>query len=287
MEELNAFYTNYVQKLVDNDESLLLLLHSTRSLFAKYFLLNIFKKILSTLPLDIWLLNQARLSWDSLAGDITGSFVSFNFILFLEILKNLNFRKYLFELIDFLVFFAEENLVFKFDFDIFVKTSEFVFFKILALSEPHRGPALESILKLFTVYAIKAFPQVSRISKREVRLFQAFCWQLLLFVCEHILFDVVEAENGSEGEQVKTLKSQMGLILQALKLLSALLGNLKEFDEAKLLLKEGKGAGVFGFDLVRFLELLKTLFDGGSKQVNMFELILFDFENIDLLYPIG
>ena len=258
---LNDFYTNYMHKLIDNDESLLLLMHVTPSLFVKYFLLKIFKKILKTLPLEIWLLNHTRLGWDRLAGDISNSFVSFNFILFLEILKNLNYKKYLVELVNFLTFFAEEGLVFKFDFDIFVKTSEFIFFKMLAIeSDSQRQSALISIFKLFNAFAQKGFSMMKKISKKEFQVFKGFCLKIFLFCFEELLPD--------SSLQVPDL------IIQILKLLSILFNKLRIFDENRVVFSEQNVGNLnhqfLQFDFYRLVIMLKSFFDRQDIQVNFY-----------------
>lgn len=256
--ELNNFYSNYVYSLIDNDESLLLLLHVTPSFFVKYFLLKILKKFLKTLPLDIWLLNKSRLDWDSLAGDISSSFVSFNFILFLEILKNLNYKKYLFELIDFLTFLAQEKLIFKYDFDVFVKTSEFIFFKILGIeSSGQRASAIVSLFRLFHSYMEQGFPRRKIILKKELQVFKAFCLKIFLYIFEVLL----DPRAGQKEEYVAAI----------LKVLPLMIKNLPLVDPCNVLSsgQAGPGGGppVFHFDFGRFVLLLKDFFDTPSNKV--------------------
>lgn len=244
--------------LIDNDESLLLLLHVTPSFFVKYFLLKILKKFLRTLPLDIWLLNKSRLDWDSLAGEITGSFVSFNFILFLEILKNLNYKKYLFELIDFLTFLAQESLIFKYDFDVFVKTSEFIFFKILGIdSHAQRTSAIVSVFRLFHSYLEKGLPKSKLILKRELRVFKAFCVKLFLYIFEELL--------GPHCED------RPDYVLAILKVLPLMIKNLALIDPDRVLSRDTTDlqahSQVFNFDFARFVLLMKRFFDLPSNKV--------------------
>jgi hypothetical protein len=249
-----------VYNLIDNDESLLLLLHVTPSFFVKYFLLKIFKKFLKTLPLDIWLLNKSRLNWDSLAGEITSSFVSFNFILFLEILKNLNYKKYLFELIDFLTFLAQENLIFKYDFDVFVKTSEFIFFKALRIeSQSQRISAIISLFKLFHSYMEKGFPKSRIIVKKELQIFKSFCLKIFIYIFEELL--------------VESFEDKENYVLHILKVIPLMIKHLSLIDPNEII-GQGKKklnmtSKIFNFDFSKFIFLMKKFFDLKNNNVRI------------------
>lgn len=225
IKELNNFYINYIHKLIDNEESLLLLLHTSPALHVKYYLIKIFKKILNTLPLDIWLLQKGRLNMDRLAGDISNSFVSFNFILFLEILKNLNNKKYLLELVNFLTFLVEESLIFKYDFDIFIKTTEFIFFKILDIQAiSQKTHALTSIYNLFSILFEKGLKSRNKISKKEIVVFYSLCKKIFIYSFE-IFF------------QSEFLQSEE-FLQKLLRVISLLFLNLPKFDLDNLIFNQ-------------------------------------------------
>lgn len=54
-----TFYTNYIHKLIRNDDSLVLLFHISSKMFVKYNLLDIFKSFLKILQLDK-ILNETK-----------------------------------------------------------------------------------------------------------------------------------------------------------------------------------------------------------------------------------
>lgn len=52
LKNLNKFYNQYIQKLIQNEDSLVLLFHTTPNLFIKYFLLELFQNLLKHIPLN-------------------------------------------------------------------------------------------------------------------------------------------------------------------------------------------------------------------------------------------
>jgi hypothetical protein len=55
MEGFDSFYQSYLQKLVRNEDSLILLFHLSNRMFVKYNLLALFKAFLRCLNLDVML----------------------------------------------------------------------------------------------------------------------------------------------------------------------------------------------------------------------------------------
>ena len=77
MNELDSFYKVYIQKLIKNDESLVLLFHISPNFDVKYNLLRVFEDLLRTLPYDFLIQNKVENS-SSLAVQV--SLKDFKFI---------------------------------------------------------------------------------------------------------------------------------------------------------------------------------------------------------------
>lgn len=146
-------------------------------MFVKYNLLTVFRAFLKSFSLDIALSAPKSQVSGVFAVQVTKTFQSFVFILFLDILKQFDNPNYLLELTDFLLFLVQEGLVFRLHFDVFLKVSEFVFFKLINLNSNDESAATAIRIKLFEfidalVIGIKRFAsQFSLLEKEGISIF--------------------------------------------------------------------------------------------------------------------
>lgn len=98
---------------------MIILFHISKKQYLKFELLDIFQSLLKILPVDFIQKKENLNSIDLLSGQMTTCFHSFVYILFIDALQNMHSFDYLTKLIQFLVFFIEEELYIKENFLIF------------------------------------------------------------------------------------------------------------------------------------------------------------------------
>lgn len=97
----------------------------------------------------------------------------------LEMLKNLGKDDYLYQLIDFIIFFIEEGFFVKYNFDVFMKTVEFMAFKLHEVILEHfHNSTIHQAIRLVKVFVLKTVDSLHLLTERQVEQFTLFSYKM-------------------------------------------------------------------------------------------------------------
>ena len=216
LKNLNKFYFQYIQKLIQNEDSLVLLFHTTPHLFIKYFLLELFQNLLKHIPLNNLEENLKKNNlhkFDNIGIQMTQSFQSFVFILFLEILQNIEIENYLKELINFLIFFIEQEFFVKFNFRIFLKIIEFIFLKVFSDKDKNFNSYKQGV-RLLRFFIPKCNLNFENLEEDEKNYYEIFIFKIYIIFLDNMEFhQISKFSNITDDLLIYVLNVFRGILL--------------------------------------------------------------------------
>lgn len=144
---------------------------------------------------------------------MTQSFQSFVFILFLEILQNIKIENYLKELINFLVFFIEQEFFVKFNFRIFLKIIEFIFMKVFSGKDQNLNSYKQGV-RLLRFFIPKCNEHFEMLEIEEKESFEIFIFKIYVIFLENMEFhQITKFSNISDDLLIYILNVFRGILL--------------------------------------------------------------------------
>ena len=109
-------------------------------------------------------------------------------MLFLEILKHVSNQNYIFELINFLLFFVGENFFLKVHLEVFLKIIEFIFIKLVSTRNKSENLAVISkLIELIEVIISKLQQKLYKFSQKEIENILTFSYKVLCVLIENFI----------------------------------------------------------------------------------------------------
>ena len=121
----------------------------------------------------------------------------------LEMLNNFNDDDYLYKLIDFIIFFIEEGFFIKYNYDIFIKTVEFIVFKLHeVILDNYHSSTIHQTLRLVKVFVMKTSDHIALLSANQIEQFHLFNYKIFNLLISTYFFNLKDKSALNEENMI-------------------------------------------------------------------------------------